>query len=250
MQHPLPTAPGALLGYLKNGRPFYLLAGGSGEGDTGSGDGGQSDGQNDGQQGTGQDGNAGQQGQDPAPKAGQDSAVDVAALPDNVQKMIRDLRTEAAANRTNAKSQAAQEARQDLAQQIGKALGLVKDDQPADPAKLAQQIGDLSGENKNLKTELAVFKAATKVGANAQALTDSRSFLAQIAKLDPTADGFDAKLREAMKKAVEDNPQYSAAGQAPTPRGGAEPPGRPGAAGKAKNLEEAITARLAKTGSG
>ncbi|OUC99324.1 hypothetical protein [Streptosporangium minutum] len=241
MPHPLPTAPGALLGYRKTGQPIYLQAGGSGDGDAGDGtqqdsqDTGQQSPATQGQQGSSQDGQHGSEG-------------DVASLPDFAQKLIRDLRTEAASSRTNAKTQAAEQARQDLAQQIGKALGLVKDgDQPADPAQLAQQIGDLSGQNKSLTVELAVYKAAAKVGADAGKLTDSRAFLAQLDKLDPTADGFDAKLRDAIKKAVEDNPQYRTDGQAPAPRGGSEPPGRPGTAGKAANLTDAITAKLAKS---
>ncbi|MEV4245235.1 hypothetical protein AB0J63_17690 [Streptosporangium canum] len=241
MPHPLPTAPGALLGYRKTGQPIYLQAGGSGDGD--AGDGTQQDSQD-----TGQQPPAAQQ---PAPESKSDqtgSEGDVASLPDFAQKLIRDLRTEAASSRTNAKQQAAQEARQDLAQQIGKALGLVKDDQPADPAQLANQIGDLSGQNKALTTELAVYKAAAKVGADAGKLTDSRAFLAQLDKLDPSAEGFTSKLSDAIKKALADNPQYRTDGQAPAPRGGSEPPGRPGAAGKAANLTDAITAKLAKSG--
>ncbi|GII84590.1 hypothetical protein Ssi03_25800 [Sphaerisporangium siamense] len=251
MQHPLPTTPGALLGYRKNGRPIYLLAGGSGEGDAGGQNTGQPGTENTGSQGSDQGEPSGQQGQSSGQQTGQnDSGGDVASLPDWAQKLIRDARAEAASSRTNAKQQAANEARQDLAQQIGKIVGLVKgDDAPADPAKLAQQIGDLSGENRSLRTELAVFKAAAKVGADAAKLTDSRSFLAQLDKLDPSADGFDAKLRELMKKTVEDNPIYRA-DAAPAPRGGAEPPGRPGKTGKADNLTDAITAKLAKTGGG
>lgn len=237
----LPTAPGALLGYRKNGQPFYVIAGGSGEGDSGGQDtGGQQDGQ----------GATPPANEPPAQDTQQTSSEgDVASLPDWAQKLIRDTRSEAASSRTNAKAQAAQEARQDLAQQIGKALGLVKDgEQAPDPAQLAAQLGDLTGQNKALTTELAVYKAAAKVGADAGKLTDSRAFLAQLDKLDPTADGFDAKLREAIKKAVEDNPQYARTdGQAPAPRGGTEPPGRPGKAGKAANLTDAITAKLNKS---
>ena len=251
MLHSLPTAPGALLGYRKDGRPFYVMAGGSGEGDAGGQDTGQSSDQGTPAQGGDQGGQSDKQGQNAGQQSGQnDGGGDVASLPDWAQKLIRDARSEAASSRTNAKAQAANEARQTLAQEIGKALGLVKgDDQPADPAQLAKQIGDLSGENRSLRTELAVFKAAAKVGADAGKLTDSRSFLAQLDRLDPAADGFDAKLRELMKKAIEDNPIYAAT-QAPAPRGGAEPSGRPGRTGKATNLTDAITARLEKTGGG
>lgn len=262
MYHPLPTAPGALLGYRRNGQPFYLIAGGSGEGDGGQGGAGQNGADQNGgtNAGDGTANNGQQQGQSDGqnpPNNGQnanngqnnngqgDGEGDVKSLPEWAQKVIRDTRAEAASNRTNAKTQAAEQARQDLAQQIGKALGLVKDDTPADPAQLASQIGDLTSDNKSLKTELAVFKAAAKVGADAGKLTDSRSFLATLDKLDPTADGFDAKLRDAIKAAVDDNPQYRI-GQAPAASGGTEPSGRPGASGKPANLTDAITARMSK----
>jgi hypothetical protein len=42
--HDLPTTPGAFLGYRKDGRPFYLIAGGDGTDGGGSGDGGTGDG--------------------------------------------------------------------------------------------------------------------------------------------------------------------------------------------------------------
>ncbi|MFF0860906.1 hypothetical protein ACFYUV_04035 [Nonomuraea sp. NPDC003560] len=242
MNHSLPITPGAIIGYRNNGRPIHLLAGGSGEGD---GDAGNPDAGQEPQQGD--ESSQGQQPQSQPKQGGKEgSEGDVASLPDWAQKLIRDTRAEAASNRTNAKTQAAEEARQDLAKQIGKALGLVKDDAPADPEQLASQIGNLTSENKSLKVELAVHRAAAKVGANPMALTDSRSFLAQLDKLDPSADGFDAKLRDAIKKAVEDNPQYRVDGQAPAQRGGTEPSGRPGTTGKAANLTDAITARLAK----
>lgn len=257
MYHPLPTAPGALLGYRKNGQPFYLIAGGSGEGDGGQGGTGQNGGTNaaDGPAQNGQQQGQGD-GQDP-PNNGQNAnngqnsngqgggEGDVKSLPEWAQKLIRDTRAEAAHNRTTAKTQAAEQARQDLAQQIGKALGLVKDDTPADPAQLTSQIGDLTSQNKSLKAEIAVFKAAPKLGADAVKLTDSRSFLSALDKLDPAADGFDNKLSEAIKAAIQDNPQYRL-GQAPAASGGTEPSGRPGASGKPANLTDAITARLSK----
>lgn len=190
-----------------------------------------------GQTGTEQDATTQQQGDQPTgqqdgqePTAGQR----LEDLPPWAQKVVKDARAGEAKARTDAKTQAATEAaeqaRNELAQKIGKALGLVKDgdQEQADPAQLTQQLTKMADTNKALAVELAVWKAAKKAGANAQALTDSRSFLDRITKLDPAADDFDTKLRDAVKKAIDDNPQYRE-GQAPL-RSGGEFTGGPGGA--------------------
>jgi hypothetical protein len=174
-----------------------------------------------------------QQGGQPAQQHGQEPTGErLEDLPPWAQRVVREAREGEAKARTNAKAQAATEAaeqaRQELAQKIGKALGLVKDGdgEQADPAQLTQQLTKMADTNKALTVELAVWKAAKKAGANAQALTDSRSFLDRIGKLDPTADDFDGRLRDAIKKAVDDNPQYRE-GQVPL-RSGGEFTGGPG----------------------
>ncbi|BCJ64141.1 hypothetical protein [Polymorphospora rubra] len=178
------------------------------------------------QAGTGQQQTSQQAGQEPTGERVED-------LPPWAQKALRDARTDAGKARTEAKAQAATEAaeqaRNELAQKIGKALGLVKDgdtEQP-DPAQLTQQLTKMADTNRDLAVELAIWKSAKKAGANPQALTDSRSFMATASKLDPTADDFSAKLRDAVKKAIDDNPQYREAGQAPA-RSGGEFTGGPG----------------------
>lgn len=169
-----------------------------------------------------------------APQDGQEPTGErIEDLPAWAQKAIRDARQGEAKARTSAKANAAAEAadqaRQELAQKIGKAIGLVKDgdEQPADPAQLTQQLGQMADTNRDLATELAIWKNAKTAGANPQALTDSRSFMERVHKLDPTADDFPAKLAAAMKKAIDDNPQYREAGQAPA-RSGGEFTGGPG----------------------
>jgi hypothetical protein len=125
--------------------------------------------------------------------------------PDKAKAEIERLRAENGKDRTTAKNKAAEEARNELTQSIGKALGLIKDgDTKADPAELTKQIGALSTEATQAKTELAVYKAANKAGADADALLDSRGFLAKLTDIDPT----DSKaITKAIEDAVKDNPK-------------------------------------------
>lgn len=175
-----------------------------------------------------------QSGQPGGQPTGQDPTAErLEDLPPWAQRVVREAREGEAKARTNAKAtaatEAAEQARQELAQKIGKAIGLVKDgdDAPADPAQLTQQLTKMADTNRDLAVELAIWKGAKAGGANPQALTDSRSFMERVHKLDPTADDFTAKLRDAMKKALDDNPQYREAGQAPA-RSGGEFTGGPG----------------------
>jgi hypothetical protein len=125
--------------------------------------------------------------------------------PAKAKAEIERLRAENGKDRTTAKTKAAEDARNELTQSIGKALGLIKDgDTKPDPAELTKQIGALSTEATQAKTELAVYKAASKAGADADALLDSRGFLAKLTDIDPT----DSKaITKAIDEAVKDNPK-------------------------------------------
>ena len=246
MHTELPTTPGALLGYRRDGRPIYLLAGGNGEGGdgggTGTGDGTGSD------TGTGQDGDNAQGsdgGQAPpnndqgSDGGGQDGADgDVSSLPPWAQKLIRDTRGEAANHRTKAKDAETKHA--GTLDAIAKALGLKGDDKPTDPAKLAEDLATEREQGQQARTELAVFRAAGKHGADPDKLLDSRAFAAKLAKVDPTDS---KKINDLIKAAVEDNPSYKTA--APPPASGApmggKPPGK-----KPSSIEAAVAARYKK----
>lgn len=262
----LPKLPGVIIGHTSRG-PIRLQAGGDGQGDGGQGDGaGQSGGQTGGQtagqgqgqqagQGTGQGDSGQQQGQQPGQQGqgqgGQQPADgDVESLPEWAQKIIRDARQDAGKARTNAKQQAADEARNDLAQQIGKALGLVKNDEPADPAKLTEQLTSEQSAKRDALVRVTLHEDAAQHGGDAKALSDSRSFLEQVSNLDPTADDFRSKVTEAAKKAVADNPRLKAAGQAP-PRSGSDFTGGSGEKQKTdrpKNLADAFSRRYNNAG--
>ena len=117
---------------------------------------------------------------------------------------IERLRKENGATRTNAKAQAAEEARTALAQEIGKALGLVKGDETADPVKLTEQLTAAGAEARQAKIELAVFRASQATDADPNALLDSRTFLAKVASVDPTDA---AAIEAAVAEAVAANPR-------------------------------------------
>ncbi len=124
--------------------------------------------------------------------------------PATARAEIERLRKENGAARTNAKAQAAEEARNALAQEIGKALGLVKGDEPADPVKLTEQLTATTSEARQAKLELAVFRAAQATDADPSALLDSRAFLAKLADADPTDA---AAITAAVTEAVAANPR-------------------------------------------
>jgi hypothetical protein len=123
--------------------------------------------------------------------------------PKAAQAEIERLRKENGAARTNAKAQAADEARNELAQTIGKALGLVKDE-PVDPAKLTEQLTAQTTAAKQAQIELAVFRASGAVKGDPAALLDSRTFLAKLADIDP-ADS--VAVAAAITAAVAENPR-------------------------------------------
>ena len=139
---------------------------------------------------------------------------DVASLPEWTQKMIRDLRTENATSRTKATT--AETTRQATMDAIAKALGGKPDDDPATVAQKAAEERDAAkAVARNLTVENAVMRAASKHGANADALTDSRSFMRALDAIDPAAADFATQLEAAITKAVEANPSLKAQGAAP-----------------------------------
>lgn len=170
----------------------------------------------------------------PAAPSGDSLPDDPAAL----KTMIAQLRQENGAARTTAKAQAAEAARTELAQTIGKALGLVEDD-TLDPAKLTASLTTSQAEAKQARAGLAVFEHATSI-EQAKALLDSASFLKSLESVD-TADA--AAVQAAITTAVAANPRLGAAPEvkvpAPTPGQGA---GGAGAVDLQTQLAEATKA--------
>jgi hypothetical protein len=177
--------------------------GGTGDTETGAG-GGEPD--------TGGDGAA----KDTDTGAGKDTGgEDLAAKVARLEKQLKGANADAAKARTDAKKKAADEARNSIVQELGKALGLIKDDDKdtaPDPAKLTAEITRATAAHRETVVELAVFKRAGRGGADPDALTDSRAFLSKLKDLDPTADDFTEKLDKAIADAVKDNPKLKAGG--------------------------------------
>lgn len=203
--------------------PFLYADGGdgdgSGSGDTGgTGDGGDgSDGSGSGDDGSG-DGGTGSGDSSSSKSSGQSKDDDLSTTVKRLEKELAEARRDAGKARTAAKQQAADDAVKALTQQLGKALGFVKDDAPPDPAKLAEAIAQkdtaLSEKESMLRAkdvELAVWARADKLSAKAGALLDSRSFVKAISSLDPSEKGFQSALDQAIKDAVKDNPAFAAA---------------------------------------
>jgi len=178
----------------------------------------------------------------PAPAPGDGLPDDPAAL----KGLIADLRRENASARTNAKTQAADAARQDLVQQLGKALGLVTEgDAAPTPEQLTQQLTAAQTAQRAIAVELAVFRTASQHGADPSALTDSRTFLAKVADLDPAAADFQTKVIEAAKAAATENPKLATA-----PAVAASTVHHAGGTGEGAatptSLEEAIAQKMAR----
>lgn len=63
-------------------------------------------------------------------------------------------------------------------------------------------------EARQAKTELALYKAGNKHGADIDALMDSRTFMKELESLDPADSDFASAVDEAIKDAVESNPRF------------------------------------------
>lgn len=129
---------------------------------------------------------------------------EVSDLPEWAQTLIKDTREEVAKTRVNAKQAAADEAKKQMAHDIGRALGIINDDTPPEDQLTPEQLKDLLAGERNTarsaRTELAVFKAAQGGGGfNVAALLDSRQFLDSIKDVDPNdGEALAAKIAEAV----------------------------------------------------
>ncbi len=151
--------------------------------------------------------------------------VDLSTLAEPVQKLISDLRAEAAGNRT--KLTAAEQAQKAQLDKLAVALGLKTDDN-ADPAKLTEQLTAQTTAARQSAVQLAVYKAAGQLGANATALLDSVGFANATKELDPSAPDFAAQVEAAITAAVGANPLLKTAPAGPA-RSGGQFTGAPGA---------------------
>ena len=126
--------------------------------------------------------------------------------PEQLQNMVRALRKENAKDRTAAKQKAADDAQASLVQQIGKALGLIKDeDDTPTPDDLTRQLTAEQDAKRSAQTALAVYRAAQGI-ADPDMLTDSARFHKAIADVDITDQ---QAVTDAVKAFIKDHPQYA-----------------------------------------
>lgn len=152
---------------------------------------------------------------------GKEGADTIARL----EKELADARREAGKTRTNAKQRAADEARQELTQQLLGILDPAQAGQEATPEQLAEQLRTSQAEARHKAVELAVYRTAQDAGADPEALLDSRQFATAVADLDPSDT--DA-VKAAITTAIDANPRLAAPPAAPAPpRGGGEFGGPP-----------------------
>ncbi|MGC0365012.1 hypothetical protein ABH922_002996 [Rhodococcus sp. 27YEA15] len=123
--------------------------------------------------------------------------------------------------------------------QIEKAFTGEGGDTPPDPAQLATELTAAQREIRDTKIENAVFRLAPGHSANPGALIDSRSFMAQLDQLDPSATDFADQVNAAIVTAVAANAALATSrGPLPNPQQGNPGNQRP-AAGKAAGDDEA-----------
>jgi hypothetical protein len=203
-----PYAPGGIEALLAHHRATFgdaVMEAGAGDG----GEQGAGEAQGGEQQAAGTDAQQGEQkptgGQQEAKPAEWDGKVE--SLPDGAQKLIRDLRKADGDERMAAKTLDA----------IQRALNPdAKGDEKPTADQLTKALADRDADAKQAKAELAVYKAAAKNGADAEALLDSRGFLAKLGDIDPTNE---KALDKAITDAVTANPKLAAVRAAATSGG-------------------------------
>lgn len=165
--------------------------------------------------------------------------------PVRIKKLVENIRGDVDAEKAKREAAEAQVAKvqqdqADFMKKMATLFGVETDEKkPPTPEELAKQLVEEQTRTKasddrarQTAVELAVYKTAGKHGGDPDALLDSRSFANAIAKLDPSADGFDEAVGKAVKAAVDGNGKLAA--KAPetkpetTPAGGAPMNGVPG----------------------
>lgn len=112
-------------------------------------------------------------------------------------------------------AEAAQKARDEFAQSIGKAIGLVKAEETPTVEELSQTLQErdstltkTQAELTAARAETAVLRFATKHNGDADAILDSRGFATKLAGLDSSSDDYATQVEALVKAEIESNPRY------------------------------------------
>lgn len=203
--HPLTGVPITPVGYRRNGTPIWPIMGGSEPSDTPPADPPADPPPAD----------------DPPADPPADKAPDGETAEAKAARLEADnarLRRENAADRTNAKTKAADAAKAEILATISKALGGEAGAKPPTVEELTAQLTEQTGKTnettatlRETKAELVVWRNATDLKVDAQALTDSRAFASAIKDLDPTDAKFEESVKKAAQEALKNNPKLAAA---------------------------------------
>lgn len=148
--------------------------------------------------------------QPPAPSADEpwNDPAKARAEIERLSKEAETARGEAAKTRVNAKEQAAKEAREALLKQLSGDA-----EQTLTPEQLQEQHASATQAAAAAQIELSVFRTAQRLGANADALLDSRAFCDGIDALDidpSDTAAFTAAVTEKVNAALAANPALRA----------------------------------------
>jgi hypothetical protein len=155
--------------------------------------------------------------------------TDLSTLPADVQKIISDLRTEAAGHRT------AKQTAQQQRDAVLKAFGLAPDGSqaPPDADALTAQLEQYKATAWENAAQAAIVRVAGATGADADLLLDSSTFLDSLEAFvedDPNTADFRTKIQSHITDFVTKNPRFKAQTTPAGPaRSGGEFPGGAGA---------------------
>lgn len=124
------------------------------------------------------------------------------ATTEQLLEEVKKLRRENARERVNAKQKAAEQAQQEFAQKIGKALGLVQDgDDENTPTvdDLTQELENTRAAQRAQAIEFAAWKQSADLGVDPKALLNQRSFYERVKDLDPSSGSFDEDIKTAIE---------------------------------------------------
>jgi hypothetical protein len=113
----------------------------------------------------------------------------------------------------------------------------------ADPEQIARDLEQATSSSRAKDIELAVLRGAITATVDPDGLTDSRSFMDKVGKLDPAADDFAEQIKTAIDEAVAARPSLKAAATPGIPSSsGGEVNGAGSPVPLQKQIDEAVKA--------